>query len=107
MTAPSHASPGPSPAGDGPRLPRWLLVLGVPVAGLLLVAFFVFLQFPFERFREVLAGQTGAALGADVTIGALDPALTVGGPGFVARDVRIRWPGGDAASVAEAGLRPA
>jgi type II secretion system protein N len=107
MTAPSHASPGPRPAKDGPRLPRWLLALGVPLAGLLLVAFFVFLQFPFGRFREVLAAQTGGALGADVTIGALDPALTVGGPGFVARDVRVRWPGGDHASVDEASLRPA
>lgn len=107
MATSPHVSPRSGPAGDGPRLPRWLLVLGVPVAGVLLVVFFVFLQFPFGRFREVLAAQTGAALGADVTIGALDPALTVGGPGFVARDVEIRWPGRDAASVDEASLRPA
>jgi type II secretion system protein N len=116
MTAPPETSPGRPPARGGaraarpggePRLPRWLLVLGVPVLGVLLVAFFVFLQFPFERFRDVLAMQTGAALGAEVEIGGLDPALTVGGPGFVARDVRIRWPSGESAAVAEASLRPA
>jgi len=107
MTASPQASPNPRPARNGPRLPRWLFVLGVPLVGVVLVAFFVFLQFPFERFREVLAGQTGAALGADVTIGEIAPALTVGGPGFVARDVRIHWPGGENASVAAASLRPA
>ncbi|MBW2316582.1 MAG: type II secretion system protein GspN [Deltaproteobacteria bacterium] len=106
-TSPQTSRGAAQPAGSDARFPRWLLVLGVPIVAVLLVAFFVFLQFPFDRFSEILAGQTGAALGADVTIGGLDPTLTVGGPGFVARDVQIRWPGGERATVAAASLRPA
>jgi len=101
------ASPPTAPAGADLRLPRWLLVLGVPLAGVVLVAFFVFLRFPFDRFSDVLAAQAGRALGAEVVIGDLEPALTVGGPGFVARNVLVRWPGGERATVAEARLRPA
>jgi type II secretion system protein N len=98
---------GADVAPGGPRLPRWLLVLGVPLAGIVLVVLFVFLQFPFERFRDGVARQAGTALGAQVVIGELAPTWTVGGPGFVARDVQIRWPDGARAQVEEARVRPA
>jgi type II secretion system protein N len=101
-------SPGGAPSARGePRLPRALLLLGVPLATVLLVSFFVFLQFPFDRFREGLASQAGAALDAQVEIGALEPSFGLGGPGFVARDVRIRWRDGEQAAVSRAALRPA
>jgi type II secretion system protein N len=101
------AGGGAEAAPGGPRLPRWLLVLGVPLAGLVLTVFFVFLQFPFDRFRDGLARQAGAALGAQVAIGELAPAWTVAGPGFVARSVQVRWPDGGRARVEEARVRPA
>lgn len=101
------SAPPPSPARRERRIPRWLLVLGVPIVGVLLVAFFVFLQFPFDRFRDTLARQAGLALGAEVQIGGLDPAFSLGGPGFVARDVLVRWPDGEKAMVERAALRPA
>jgi len=99
-------APGPVGAPE-PALPRWLLVLGVPVAGLVLVTFFTFLRFPFDRFGDAVARQAGAALGAEVDIARLEPALTLGGPGLAAHDVLIRWPDGARARVETARLRPA
>jgi len=99
---PAHRAPA-APA----RLPRWLLALVVPLAAVGLVGLFVFLRFPFDRFGDVLARQTGEALGAEVALGELYPRWTVAGPGLVARAVAIRWPDGSRARVEEASLRPA
>jgi type II secretion system protein N len=97
----------PAAPAAGPRLPRGLLWVGVPLAGLALIVFFVFLRFPFERFRDALAFQAGRALGAQVSIGGLDGAFGLAGPGFVARDVVVAWPDGARAAVARAAVRPA
>lgn len=97
----------PRGAASGRRFPRWLLVLGAPIAAFLLIGFFVFLRFPFDRFQGSVATSASQMLGAQVEIGRLDPAFTLGGPGFEARDVRIRWPDGHKALVSKATLRPA
>jgi type II secretion system protein N len=108
MDASPPARPGIGPAKTRERrAPRWLVPLGMPVAAVLLVTFFVFLRFPFDRFRQELGIEAGRALGAQVEIGRLDPSLGIAGPGFVARDVRIRWPQGEQAEIARAALRPA
>ena len=106
---PAGASLGPQRAAAAaePRLPRGLLWIGVPLAGLVLIVFFVFLRFPFERFRESLAFQAGRALGAEVSIGSLETAFGLAGPGFVAHDVVVAWPDGGRAAVTRAAVRPA
>jgi len=88
-------------------VPRWLLVVGIPVAGLLLVAFFVYTGFPYERLREGLARQVEAATGADVTIGSLGPGLTLLGPGLRAGQVVATPRGGDPVRIDSALVRPA
>lgn len=106
------ADPPARPAADAARasdrrFPRGLLVVGVPLAALLLITLFVFLRFPFDRFRESLAQGAGRTLGATVVIDRLDPSLRLGGPAFVMHGVRVRWPDGRAAAVQRATLRPA
>jgi len=109
MAAASPTEPPPvrRAARRPARLPPWLLTLAVPIAGVLLVGLFVFLRFPFDRFGPGLARQAGDVLGAEVSVGALDPRWTVAGPGLVARAVEVRWPEGGRARVEEASLRPA
>jgi len=101
------AAGGMAPEPTAPSLPRPLLWLGLPVAGVLLTAFFVFLQFPFDRFRETLADQAGRALGAEVLVGELAPAWGLAGPGLEAREVRVAWPDGERARATRVGVRPA
>ncbi len=106
MSDPSPSKPARS-AGREPRFPRWLLVLGVPLATIVLVVFFVFLQFPFDRFKSTLARQAGVALDAEVDIAGLEPSIGLTGPAFVASDVRIRFRDGRKATISRAKLRPA
>jgi type II secretion system protein N len=68
-------------------IPRPLLFVGVPVAGILLTVFFVFLGFPYDRLRESVGAELGRLAGAPVSIGELAPHLGLGGPGFEARQV--------------------
>jgi len=98
------ASPGD---GSPARLPRPLLWLGVPLAAVLLTGLFVFLGFPYERVREALASQLGAASGSQVQIAQLEPGLSLLGPVLVAQGVEARFPGGEAFALERARLRPA
>jgi type II secretion system protein N len=92
--------------GPGP-LPRPLLWLGIPLAAVLLTGFFVFLGFPYDRVREGLSAQLGAATGARVVIRELGPGLSLGGPVLVAQGVSAELPDGTALQLDRARLRPA
>lgn len=98
------ATPG---SGSPTQIPRGLLWVGVPLAAVLLTGMFVFLGFPYERVREALASQLGAASGAQVRIAGLDPGLSVLGPVLVAQGVEARFPDGGAFALERARLRPA
>ena len=92
----------------GPRpIPRPLIWLGVPLAALLLTSLFVFLGFPYERVRESLAAQIGAASGARVEIARLRPGLSLLGPALVAEDIAATLADGSRWEVERARLRPA
>jgi type II secretion system protein N len=94
-------------ASRAPGLPRWLRWLGPPFAALVLVAFFVFLGFPWERVRDAVARAASAALGAEVRLAELRPALSLGGPAVAARGVSVAPPGGPTWRLDEVSLRPA
>jgi type II secretion system protein N len=89
------------------RLPRPLLWIGVPLAGLLLIALFVYLNLPWERFRSQLARQLEAASGARVSLGGLAPSFGATGPGLLLEQLRLEWPDASALAFDQARLRPA
>lgn len=70
-------------------IPRPLLWIGVPIAAFVLIVVFVFLRFPYGEFAPALSRELSAATGGNVSIGDIEPRLTIGGPGIAARDVRI------------------
>jgi type II secretion system protein N len=88
-------------------IPRPLLWIGAPVAAIVLIAVFVFLRFPYDEFAVPLGQQLSAMTGSDVTIGGIDPRLTIGGPGVAARNVRITTPDGRWIEIDPLRIRPA
>jgi type II secretion system protein N len=89
-------------------LPRPLRLFGLPLAALLLIGFFVFLGFPWERVREAVERAASGASGARVAFAELSPGLSLGGPVLVARGVSIDARAGSAAwKLDEVRLRPA
>lgn len=91
----------------GTRLPRSLLWIGVPVAGVVLVGFFFLLGFPYDLVRDALAAQLSAASGAQVAIQRLGPGLSPFGPELVADGVQVTLSDGTPLQVEHARLRPA
>jgi type II secretion system protein N len=88
-------------------IPRPLLWIGAPIAGLLLIVVFVFLRFPYDEFAAPLGQRLGEATGSEVVIGGIEPRITIGGPGIAARDVRIVRPDGRWIEIDPLRIRPA
>lgn len=88
-------------------LPRGLLWVGVPVAGVVLVAFFFLLGFPYDLVRDAVAARLSAASGARVAIQRLGPGLSLKGPQVVAEGVHVTLADGTPIQVDHARLRPA
>lgn len=89
------------------ELPRPLLWVGVPLAGLVLVGLFLHLSFPYDRLRARLETEAGRALGARVRIAELAPRLSTRGPSLEARGVRVEHGGRDWLRADVLALRPA
>ncbi len=70
-------------------MPRPLRWIGIPLAGVLITGFFLFLGFPYELLAGRIARASGEALGARVEIRDLRPWLHWG-LGVQAFDVRAR-----------------
>jgi len=88
-------------------LPRPLLVVGIPLAGLLLVAFFIYLGFPYEKLGERLADEIQRRGGIRVEFQDIGPSLHFAGPGLEATGVRATLQDGSSYRVERAMLRPA
>ncbi len=84
-----------------------LRTIGIAVAGLLLVLFFVHRGFPYERLAGRLSLEAGRALGARVDIPELGPDWMLGGPGVEARGVRVTFQSGARLTLERVALRPA
>ncbi len=99
MSEPRRAAAGP--------IPRSALLLGVPIAGVLLTAFFFFMGFPWDGLRDAVASQASRASGARVTIAELAPSFTLFGPALAARGVSATLADGTVIQLDRARLRPA
>jgi type II secretion system protein N len=88
-------------------LPRWLRILGLPLAGLLIVTFFVIGGFPYDLLGERIAERVGISLDAQVTIAELSPRLQLAGPALEAGGVLVVWNDGGVLRLDRALLRPA
>ena len=94
-------------AADAESGPGPLRIAAIAAACLLLTGALVLRGFPYDLLAQRLAGEVEAATGTRVAFGALEPRLTLGGPGFEASGVRIQTPGGARVQIDRAQLRPA
>lgn len=95
MTPPSESGPGA------------LRVAAIVAACLLLTLVLVLRGFPYDLLAQRVASGVEAATGTRVSFSALEPRLTLGGPGFEATGVRIQTADGTNVQVERAALRPA
>ena len=70
-------------------IPRPLLWVGTPLLSLVLVLIFVFLGFPYSDLIPIASREIGRTTGSQVDIGEIRPRITLGGPGFTLRNVRL------------------
>jgi type II secretion system protein N len=89
------------------RLPRVVRLGAIPLAGLLLVLFFVYLGFPYDQLGDFLAARLGRAAQGRVTIQNVTPKLALAGPGIEATGVRVVRSDGELLRIDRARLRPA
>jgi type II secretion system protein N len=87
--------------------PRPLRLAAIFAACLLLTALLVLRGFPYDLLARRLASEVEGATGTRVAVGALEPRLTLGGPGFEASGVRIQTADGTRVQIDRAALRPA
>jgi len=90
-----------------PSLPRSLRVVGIPIAGLLLFCFFLYLGFPFDPLGRRIASEVQRSNGVRIEFRQLDPRLYWLGPGIEASAVRATLPDGTVYAFERVGLRPA
>ncbi len=68
-------------------LPRGVVAIGMPIAGVVLTLFFVYLGFPYERLAMQLATQLEAATDVRVDFADIGPHVGLLGPGLEAHGV--------------------
>lgn len=85
-----------SPYSPGESLPRPLLAVGVPCAGVLLVAFFLIRGFPYDELGARIASALERRHGIQLLFGEIGPALQLAGPAAEARPLTARMPDGSA-----------
>jgi type II secretion system protein N len=91
----------------GGAIPRPLLKLGVPIAGLLLISFFVVRGFPYDQLASRIALEAERSRGIQLTIGNLGPVFRLAGPAVEGTVLRARLPGGEIFPIDRALIRPA
>ena len=89
------------------RLPRPLLVIGVPVAGAVLIAFFIYLGFPYGKLGNRIADEIQRGGGVRVEFQDIGASLHLAGPGIEATGVRATLSDGRSYRIERAMLRPA
>ncbi len=92
-------------AGDA--LPRALIAIGVPCAGVLLVAFFLIRGFPYEELGELIASRIEQSHGIQLTFADIGPTLQFAGPALEATQLRAKFPDQPAHKIDRALVRPA
>jgi type II secretion system protein N len=77
------------------ELPRPLLAIGVPCAGVLLIAFFLIRGFPYDQLGARIVGKIEHSQGVRLTIGELVPVMRLAGPALEATGVRATLSNGE------------
>jgi len=91
----------------GEALPRSMIAIGVPCAGVLLVAFFMLRGFPYVELGDWVANRIERNHGIQLSIGDVGPTLQFAGPALEATDLRAKFPDRPRQRIDRALIRPA
>ena len=89
------------------ELPRPLFVIGVPCAGLLLIAFFLIRGFPYDQLADQIVRRVEQSQGTRLMIGELAPVMQMAGPALECTGVRATLSNGDLLQIDRALVRAA
>ncbi len=84
-----------TPEAKRPALPRSVRIFGIPLLGLLLVVFFIYLGFPYAKLGDRITAELQRSHGVRVDFESLSPRLQLAGPGIQASGVRATLSIGD------------
>jgi len=88
-------------------IPRPLLWLGTPALGVVLILVFTFLGFPYSDLIPAVSREIERATGGEIRIAQIEPQITLGGPGFAFRDLRLLEVGDGPVELEWLKIRPA
>jgi type II secretion system protein N len=91
----------------GEALPRPLIAIGVPCAGVLLIAFFLIRGFPYDQLGELIANRIEQNHGIHLAIGNVGPTLQLAGLALEGTQLRVAFPNRVPQHVERALIRPA
>jgi len=91
----------------GEALPRPLIAIGVPCAGVLLIALFLIRGFPYDKLGELIANRIEQSHGIHLTIGDVGPALQLAGLALEGTQLRVAFPDRSPQQIDRALVRPA
>jgi len=89
------------------ELPGWFRRVVVPIAGVVLVLFFMVRGFPYDAIADRIAAVLEPAIGAQLHIAEIEPVFGWTGPAVQALGVRARFPGGKTLRIDRVLVRPA
>ncbi|MCC6640387.1 MAG: type II secretion system protein GspN [Deltaproteobacteria bacterium] len=81
--------------------------VGIPIGAVLLTLLFVAIGFPYDRLRDVVAAKAGQALGAQIRMTSLAPAVSLAGPGVAVTGLAVTLADGRQLAIEKARVRPA
>jgi type II secretion system protein N len=88
-------------------LPRPLIAIGVPCAGVLLIAFFLIRGFPYDKLGELIAKRIEQSHGIHLVFGDVGPALQLAGLALEGTQLRVAFPNRSPQQIDRALIRPA
>jgi type II secretion system protein N len=91
----------------GAALPRPLIAIGVPCAGVLLIAIFLIRGFPYDELGQLITNRIEQSHGIRIVVGNVGPALQLAGPALEATQLRATFPGQSPQQIERALVRPA
>ncbi len=91
----------------GEALPRPLIAIGVPFAGVLLVAFFLLRGFPYDKLGELVANRIERSHGIHLALGDVGPVLQLAGLALEGTQLQVTFPDRSPQQIDRALIRPA
>jgi type II secretion system protein N len=91
----------------GEALPRPLIAIGVPCAGVLLVVLFMIRGFPYDELAQLIANRIEQNHGIQLAFVNVGPTLQLAGPALEATQLRAKFPNRPPQPIDRALIRPA